>query len=65
MAVSVYALFSLLGMTRRNLRAAGEFSSYPSALKPQCLGGKERGREDRKSQREKANEGEENEKRTK
>lgn len=30
-----FVSFSLLGMTRRNLRAAGEFSSYPSALKPQ------------------------------
>lgn len=31
----ICVFFSLLWMTRRNLRAAGEFSSYPSALKPQ------------------------------
>lgn len=33
-------------MARRNLRAAGEFCSYPSALKPSaCLEGKERERQ--------------------
>lgn len=46
-----FIFLSLLGMARRNLRAAGEFCSYPSALKPSaCLEGKERGR-DRKQQR--------------
>lgn len=44
-------------MTRRNLRAAGEFSSYPSALKPQCVSKAEKGT-DRKTLRGKATKGE-------
>lgn len=41
-------LSSLLGMTRRNVRPAGEFSSYPSALKPQRVKKAKRGGERQK-----------------